>query len=33
MQDCYLEAADAAGKIVCGEIEQAMNEFNKKKKE
>lgn len=33
MHDCYLEAAEAAGQIVCGEIEQAMNAFNKKKKE
>lgn len=33
MEDGYQEAALAAELIVCGEIDQAMNSFNKKKKE
>lgn len=33
MEEGYREAADAAELIVCGKIEQAMNDFNKKKKE
>lgn len=33
MEEGYREAAVAAEQIVCGEIEQAMNEFNKKKQQ
>lgn len=33
MEEGYKEAASAAELIVCGETDQAMNEFNKKKKE
>ena len=33
MEEAYADAAAAVGKIIWGEIDQAMNEFNKKKKE
>lgn len=33
MEEGYIEAAEAAAEIVCGDIERAMNEHNKKKKE
>lgn len=33
MEEGYAEAAKAIGAIVCGEIDKAMNEHNKKKKE
>lgn len=33
MEEGYIEAAEAAAEIVCGGIERAMNEHNKKKKE